>query len=243
MSTNAERKKDEAAFRALFKKLGANEAWIELKNWRKNYPNARAGVLVLHAIIDHALETAIATHFVTPDHILIFGGNRDGLLSTTYAKISLGYHLGIFPAWIRDDLKILNDIRNAFAHSPLNLSFNSKPIQAKCSQLISAKVQSYRHPQLELIAGQMSQREWNDSFRSYFRDTPVPPPPEKLAEYQRMQEIAAAGPPHSEDDRNRLWVICSILFSYFSPEFSEGVPLKYTTSGFYAGAISCAAPQ
>ena len=59
---------------------------------------------------------------------------------------------------------------------------------------------------------------------------------------RKHNEMVMVGPPHSENDRNRFWVICIIIFSYLKYEYAEAGPLSFNASKFYTNVISHAAP-
>jgi len=56
-------------------------------------------------------------------------------IPTFAVKINLGYALGIYEEHIRDELKLIKTIRNAFAHSAAELDFSDQRIIAACNCL------------------------------------------------------------------------------------------------------------
>ena len=80
--------------------------------------SARAGVIVMVAFIEDNLEKAILAR-LRPLGKTDLSKLTEGVqapLNTLYAKIQLGYALYLFGTAARDDLIILKDIRNRFAH-------------------------------------------------------------------------------------------------------------------------------
>jgi hypothetical protein len=66
----------------------------------------------------------------------MFDGARNGILGTFSNKIRVAYALGLLPPEAYADLLIINDIRNAFAHSlHRNVDFNNDHIKDDCAKL------------------------------------------------------------------------------------------------------------
>lgn len=103
---------------------------------RRRYDD-RAAALVASTLLEHALEEAISGHFapIDPNDIrrLFEGDNeREGTLGSFYAKIWLAYALGVFGKQILDDLNMIRHIRNVFAHSPIDVTFDTPDIGGAC---------------------------------------------------------------------------------------------------------------
>jgi len=99
----------------------------------------RAIAVVLTSILEQGLETAIKTHFVDladdPDHNQLFAGDGTGPLTSASAKIRLGYALGVYGKKTRNDLNLIQTVRNTFAHSPRHLQFHDKEIANAVDQI------------------------------------------------------------------------------------------------------------
>jgi len=90
-------------------------------------------VLICGSFIEQGLEQAIKTVLLkeAEERSLsseLFGGDKPGAINGFYGKIILGYSLGLYTKYFRDDLDRVRHIRNAFAHSKLELSFKTKEI-------------------------------------------------------------------------------------------------------------------
>jgi hypothetical protein len=246
---HGKKRRMDKSFKDLIRKhLERDAAWAEVRDWRTSNTNDRAGVLVIAAILDQALQSAIMTHCVTPDPEILFDFQNDNgaVLSTTAAKINLAYHLGIIPEWMKRDLKSINDIRNVFAHSPQPLSFDRSEIRAKCSELSSSKVTHYWGEFFDYLLGQMPYHIWeNNHGRAWGHQQHLMGEvgsDEFNENLRKHNDMVRVGPPHSDNDRNRFWVICIIIFSYLKYEFAAAGPLMFGTSEFYKGVISAAEP-
>ena len=90
--------------------------------------NDRSSTLVVCAILEQFLETALSSHFEVSedDAKQIFVEDKGGPLSSLANKITMGYALGLYGPQMRSDLQIIRRIRNAFAHSKVNFDFETK---------------------------------------------------------------------------------------------------------------------
>jgi len=89
----------------------------------------RALVIVGAAFLDALLEYNLAAFFVEDSK------EAKPLLSLTYNhKTRLAYCLGLIPATVRDDLRLVGQIRNKFAHR-LDASFAQPEIRRDCVAL------------------------------------------------------------------------------------------------------------
>jgi DNA-binding MltR family transcriptional regulator len=104
--------------------------------WRDH--TDRATALVLTAILEQTLEDAICGHFVTMDEadrkLLFSNPNEMAPLQSMYAKIRIGYALGIYGSGVLEDLQCINLMRNAFAHTKIHLEFEDENISVALQQ-------------------------------------------------------------------------------------------------------------
>jgi hypothetical protein len=107
---------------------------------KKEHPIATA---ILGAVmVEYELETLLRSKFKRKDDetwAMLVADN--GPLNSFYSKIVAGYALGIYDESMRDDLHIVRNIRNVFAHS-------KKPIQ-------------FDHPLIVKELGKRSQGFWD----------------------------------------------------------------------------------
>jgi hypothetical protein len=100
-------------------------------------PNDRSLALVFGSIIEQILEDAIASHFIQMDdkgYARFFGPPEEAPI-TFDVKIRLGYALGIYGNNSRSDLTCIRHIRNVFAHSKTEITFDSDEITRICDEL------------------------------------------------------------------------------------------------------------
>lgn len=97
----------------------------------------RAAAIVSATQLEHSLERALLQTKMVPlgndEYGRLFGPDRP--LATFNAKIRLGHALGIFERQTRRDLDRIREIRNAFAHSGLQLFFSTDEIANHCDQI------------------------------------------------------------------------------------------------------------
>ena len=96
----------------------------------------RSLALITAAGIERALERAIITHLPKLD-VYTFRklASSEGPLSSLFAKIHLGFALGLLDKRTRDNLDIVRRVRNVFAHAPKAVSFRTIPIAKECRKL------------------------------------------------------------------------------------------------------------
>jgi hypothetical protein len=113
----------------------------------------RAGAIVAAAQVEDVLARAILSRMCkmtrAEEKLLLVGASAP--MGTFYAKIHIGYALGLFSDSVRDDLGIIKDIRNLFAHEIGLRDFNDPMISALCRKFnfphsIAGKPQGLRLP-------------------------------------------------------------------------------------------------
>jgi hypothetical protein len=97
----------------------------------------RGVAVIFGALLESALETAIATHFAIPtsESRRLFSYTDNGPLAEFSGKIAMGYALGVYEEHMHSDLKWISRIRNAFAHARVEVSFGTEAIVEACNQL------------------------------------------------------------------------------------------------------------
>ena len=98
----------------------------------------RSVAIAATSILDYWLGRAIICRLVNltkteKENLLDSGGN--GVIATLSRKIALGHALGLYGKDVRGDLKLLNGIRNNFAHSDEHIGFDSNEVVASCGKL------------------------------------------------------------------------------------------------------------
>jgi hypothetical protein len=98
--------------------------------------NERASAIVLGAMVEASLMSALTWGMSIDDpdlHDRIFEG--DGPLSDFSGKILMASALRLIGPIARLDLDIIRHVRNAFAHSLINVSFATPEIMETCDRL------------------------------------------------------------------------------------------------------------
>jgi Domain of unknown function (DUF4145) len=107
--------------------------WEEIHN----YP-ARASAIASAALLEDALRWAIeqrVVDYLCPDDLCDIFSNAGAPLCSLHAKIVMGYALGIYGPKARNDLRVIKGIRNAFAHAPRSITFETAEIVSECEHL------------------------------------------------------------------------------------------------------------
>ena len=71
--------------------------------------------IVSICIIDEQLEKLIRAYLIRNRQVSSLF-KSEHILRTFYAKTNMAYFLGLIPKWLYDDLRIMGNIRNKFAH-------------------------------------------------------------------------------------------------------------------------------
>lgn len=100
-----------------------------------NSGNDRAVAIVWGAMTEDALHRAIIrwmNHLSKDEHERLTGPN--GPLATFSGKITIGYAIRLLEREHQRDLHIVREVRNAFAHSIVGLSFTTKETVGVCER-------------------------------------------------------------------------------------------------------------
>jgi hypothetical protein len=100
----------------------------------------RSAAIIAAAAVDRFLEEAILGRLVRNDedtkaNLIATGGALDGF----FAKIHLGFALGLYSDKYVRELETIRKIRNCFAHSAKSITFDTSPIAAECNTLSARK--------------------------------------------------------------------------------------------------------
>lgn len=99
-------------------------------------PSDRAAVVTVVALLEGALKVYLATKFIMHEQ----EGQNDlfgpgGPIRDFSAKIKAGFALGLFGPLTREDLHIIREVRNSFAHSMVPISFENDDVKNVCSRI------------------------------------------------------------------------------------------------------------
>lgn len=127
--------------RRLQERPGVDERWKLIWDFDLRRPqtqhNDRALALVLGAILEQSLETAILTHCIKLDDTEVqklWSGEEDAAIPFAI-KVRLGFALGIYGPDSRNDLTMIRHIRNLFAHTKTHISFGTNEVNDLCDQI------------------------------------------------------------------------------------------------------------
>ena len=116
-----------------------NEIMSDLKAF-----GPQATAIMSAAYLDHALELYLRASFVEfsrkEDDQRMFDGAAGGVLGSFSAKIRTAAAMGLIHQRVFRALILINDIRNAFAHSLHVVDFSHEAISADCKQLAEISV-------------------------------------------------------------------------------------------------------
>lgn len=109
--------------------------------------NARAMVLITTSYVDSTLERLISTEFVTltESKSNSLFRSHSAPLGSFSSKIALGHVLGMFGDNFADHLNNIRSIRNAFAHSMLEIDFEQTEIVNECTKLKPASLCDFEY--------------------------------------------------------------------------------------------------
>lgn len=98
----------------------------------------RALVLISSAFIEQGLESVISLATIMEyddpsEYVNLFGGDRPGAINGFYGKIIVGHALGAYTNAFKEDLDRIRHLRNAFAHSKVEINFKTKEIADACN--------------------------------------------------------------------------------------------------------------
>ena len=94
----------------------------------------RIATIIGGAIIEQIVEDAIVTHCIKDiqdNRQQLFGSPQESPI-TFDTKIRMAYALGIFGPNTKNDLTIIRNIRNLFAHTLSSVTFESKEVAELC---------------------------------------------------------------------------------------------------------------
>lgn len=95
----------------------------------------RGSVLMAAAFIEDKLSCLLKSYFIDNERVCNQLLNGNGALATFSSKIDLTFLLGLIPENIFNDLHILRKIRNDFAHTASQISFETPSIQDRTKAL------------------------------------------------------------------------------------------------------------
>ena len=101
----------------------------------------RAAAITAVAYFEEILTLSLAARFVpltTTKKRKLFD-EREGALDTFYAKTQVGRAIGLYGAKTLNDLDLIRQIRNRFAHYPGISKFTHNRIKSRCEKLYTAK--------------------------------------------------------------------------------------------------------
>lgn len=117
-----------------------SEMMIKLAN-ELNGESDRALAIIAGAYLDHLLESLICEVLKLNEATekFLFKGANAGL-GTFSSKIDMTYKLGLLSKDAKNDLHHIREVRNAFAHDFIGVTFKNEEVVKLCNKLKTAKV-------------------------------------------------------------------------------------------------------
>ena len=97
-----------------------------------------ACALIATSVVENSLMTLLTTFFVEGSTTEKMFGSR-GLLGDFFKCTQIAYCIGLIPKRVKQNLKKIAEIRNAFAHSRTLIDFQDANIVSLCSELTLPK--------------------------------------------------------------------------------------------------------
>jgi hypothetical protein len=114
-----------------------NDDLIKLLKEIADYP-PRAGAIMAVAMLDDTLRWSIegflANDLTDDDRSAVFE-QEHAPMASFHCKILMGHALGIYGSITKGDLVAMKRIRNAFAHAPRSIDFETAEIVSECRRL------------------------------------------------------------------------------------------------------------
>lgn len=127
----------------------------------------RAAAILVAAEMDRVVLSILSNYLLNSTKESSPLLERDGPMEAFGSRIELAYRLGLLPPVFHNDLQMIRRIRNAFAHSPTGLSFDSPKVRKHVDKLVHGIQES------QALIEKLSEEQKNDFFnpRSIFRLT------------------------------------------------------------------------
>lgn len=114
---------------------------VEITDWDEileevHQTSDRTAAIVLASWVERSLEQSIVKMLPRHDDELVSKLlERDGALGSFYAKIHLGFALGLYDESVVENLDIIRKVRNAFAHAAIAIHFETQEIIDQVTKL------------------------------------------------------------------------------------------------------------
>ncbi len=151
------------ALKKISREAPSPEELAKIREGTKQFDDRSAAIIVA-SLTEHALETAIRNS-LPPMADGDWAGlveRDDGPLLAFGPKIKIAYALQIIDQLARDDLRVLKNIRNAFAHAKKDIRFESANVAAACAAL---KIVDLLEPIYTPHQADLNDRRANPRFR------------------------------------------------------------------------------
>lgn len=126
-----------------------------------NSSSDRACALLLTAILDQAILSILSTQMrgaTNEERKALFYG-QNAILGSFSSKIKLSHAMGLLTKEQKDSLTIMREIRNAFAHASIPLTFTNDIIAVECVKLFDeSKIIPEKLGMLSIPRGQFCAR-------------------------------------------------------------------------------------
>ncbi len=104
----------------------------------------RAAALIVAAWVDDALTEMVINHLIQDEKLIEEMFRPMGPLGSFSSKIHLAYLTGTISKMVHENLEIIRNIRNDFAHSRTHLRFSDQSISDRCRNLALKRLKADR---------------------------------------------------------------------------------------------------
>jgi DNA-binding MltR family transcriptional regulator len=129
------------------------EEWLNALEKEFRTESDRGAALVAAAMLDDALRELLGKHLVKPDNKDRDLLGRSKPLGTFSARIDAAFQVGLVSAYLARDLHLIRQIRNEFAHHPLECTFQSARVVDWVKVLERASDYNRRKPETRASVG------------------------------------------------------------------------------------------
>lgn len=130
------------------------DEWIEAIHCQFDTESDRGAGIVVAAMLEDALRSVLRKRLIPPisEERSILEGDR-APLNTFAAKIDAAFQLGLISRYMARDLHLVRKIRNEFAHSSLERTFEAGRIKDWVTVLEKASDYNRRYPETRAAIG------------------------------------------------------------------------------------------
>lgn len=107
----------------------------------------RSAAIVASALVEHGLEVAIGASLENADNLSGLFQGPSAPIGTFSARILIARALGCISAEVEQDLRIIKEVRNSFAHALMRISFKTPELAATCEKIRTYQERTQAKPE------------------------------------------------------------------------------------------------